>query len=896
METRPRIWCLAAGAAVGLAVAVAQEPPPPAKEERVGPGPEHVVTPDNHWLTPAGRQVDLPGMRPQGIAISPDGKLLVVAGSTAELVVLDPADGRLVTKVPLPAETIDSPQPVSEMIQHPDPHGALAYTGLVFSPDGKNLYLSNVNGSIKVFAVDEAGGVAPSFTIPLPPTGNGMRAREIPAGLAVSKDGSRLYAALSFSNKLAEIDAATGKLLRSWDTGMLPYGVVLLDNKAYVSNWAGRQPDGETATGPAGMLVPVRVDPRTCVAAEGSVTVVDLKQGVVAKQILTGKHAAGMALSPDGKRLVVANAAADFLSVIDTATDEATGKIWPKKTPADLFGAAPNAVVFAPDGKHLYVCNGTQNAVAVVNLVGSRPELEGLIPTAWYPGAIMFDASRNQLCVANIKGLGGGVPVTEPDGKVPPKQKFNTLHPHGIVSLIPLPPDAATLAAHTAAVLRNHRAPLIAQALAKPRPGRAPQPVPERAGEPSVFRHVVYIIKENRTYDQVLGDMPEGDGDPALCVFGAKVTPNQHQLARDFVLLDNAYCSGVLSADGHNWCNSAITTDYLEKSFDGFPRSYPDGSKMTNSDAMAWSPAGFLWDAALANGKTVRIYGEFTDTKVTWKDPGRKAAPTWLEAYHDWQEHNDSLKIVPTPIIASLKPHVCPDYPSWGKMIPDQYRASVFLSELAQWEQNGNMPNLMVLTLPIDHTNGTVAGFPVPAAQVADNDLAFGRIVEGLSRSKFWQDTCVIAIEDDPQNGWDHVSAFRTTAYVASAYSRLKRTVHTQYNQTSVVRTIELILGLPPMNELDATATPMEDCFLTQPNMEPWHALPAETPLDQLNPKPGAIKDRRQRAFARESARLPLDRLDACSEDTLNHILWHAAKPRAPYPLWAAGDSGDDDG
>ena len=867
----------------------------PDPTEKVGPGPRHVVTPDNHLLTPAGRQVDLPNMRPQAVALSPDGALLVTAGGTAGLVVIDPATGTIRQRVPLPAEETAAPEPVSELILNPDQRGRLSYTGLVFSPDGKHIYLSNVNGSIKVFDVAADGTVTPSFTIPLPTNPNPLRHQEIPAGLAVSADGKLLYVALSFTNRVAEIETTGGKLLRTWEVGMVPDAIVLLGNKAYVSNWAGRRPDGKCPTGPAGSGVMVRIDARTGAAAEGSVSVLDLTNGKVIGEILTGKHACGMALSPDRKYLAVANAAADYVSVIDTAKDEVIERIWPKKTPADLFGATPNALEFSADGARLYICNGSQNAVAVVKFAPGKSELEGLLPTAWYPGALVIDRTRAQLCVANIKGVGAGLMPQAKEGEPPPRPKFITGQSHGTLSLIPLPTDAAELGRHTVTVLLNHRAPLIDQAFAKPREGVAPVPVPARVGEPSCFKHVVYLIKENRTYDQVLGDMPEGDGDPTLCTYGEQVTPNQHRLCRDFVLLDNTYCSGILSSDGHSWSCSAITTDYLERSFAGFPRSYPGGFTLRDSDALAWSPAGFIWDAAAAKGRSVRIYGEFIDTKIGWRDPQRKGVPSWLECWQDEQTKGNATTSHNSPTIASIRQYFCPEYPAWGKELSDQHRASVFLNELAEWEKTGAMPNLMLISLPIDHTTGTAPGFPTPAAQVADNDLAFARIVEGLSRSRFWPETCVIAIEDDPQNGWDHVSAYRTTAYVASPYSRLRQTVHTQYNQTSVLRTIELILGLPPMNELDASATPMTDCFAGNADFTPWTAVPALTKLDQLNPPPTAIQDPARREFARSSAELPLDRLDECAEDTLNRILWNAAKPTQPYPELAADGRDDDD-
>lgn len=853
-------------------------------EDLVGHGQDRDLVPDNAILTPAGKQIDLPGLRPQGIVLSPNGKLLAVSGKTPEIVMINPDTAEIRQRVPFPAEDELAPKPVSENILSPDKRGQLSFTGLVFSPDGSRLYLSNVNGSIKVFTVDAATGqVAPSFTIALPAAQAPHRAKEIPSGLAVSADGGKLYVVGNLSNQLLELATADGSLRRTWPVGAAPYSVVLARGKAYVSNWGGRRPEATTPQAHAGRGKTVRVNPRTGVAIEGSVSVINLGTGEVVTEIVTGRHASGLAASPDEHHVVVANAADDYLSVIDTANDEVIERIWTKKTPADLFGAAPNAVAFSADGKDLFVCNGSQNAVALVEFRPGRSELEGLLPVGWYPGALAFDPGRRAVHVANIKGRGSGAEIA-----AGAKRKFISTQYYGTVSLVPLPTSKEEREQHTNTVLKNYRAPLISAALAKPRPWVKPRPVPERAGEPSVFKHVLYIIKENRTYDQVLGDMPEGLGDAELCIYGEKVTPNQHKMARDFVLLDNAYCSGILSADGHNWSCSAITTDYMEKQFAGFPRSYPDGSEDANADALAWSPAGFIWDAALAQNHRVRIFGEFGHSDRTWADPMKKGAPRWRDIWEDRLAKSGITRISAHPTIEPIRPHFCTAFAAWDKDVSDQQRADVFLAELAEWEKSGVMPNLMLMSLPMDHTSGTVPGYPTPAAQVADNDLAFARIVEGVSKSRFWSETCILAIEDDPQNGWDHVSGYRTTAYVISPWTKRKAVIHTQYNQTSLLRTVELILGLPPMNQLDASATPMDDCFAETPDYAPFVAAPAQVPLDEMNPQPAAISDPLLRKNALVSLNLPFDKLDACPEGALNRILWHAAKgSSAPFPEWA---------
>ncbi|MBM3295320.1 MAG: phosphoesterase, partial [Candidatus Aminicenantes bacterium] len=350
------------------------------------------VLPVDQTLTPVGRQVDLPGMRPQVLALSPNGRLLVVSGKTHELVTLDPETGRVLQTVPLPAEgaTEELPRVTSENILKPDEKGQASYTGLAFSPDGRKLYLSNVMGSLKVFDVDPRGLVTGRFTIPLPKVEGLRREEEIPAGIAVSPDGSRLYAALNLSNRLAEVESASGRLLRTFDVGVAPYDVVLVGRKAYVSNWGGRRPVEGDVTGPAGRGTKVKVDPTTFVANEGSVTVIDLEAGRVAAEVLVHLHASALAVSPDGRYVVCANAASDNLSVIETKTDQVVETIWTKPSPADLFGASPNALAFDRRGEFLFVANGTQNAVGVIEFKPARKssKLYGLIPVGWFPGAL----------------------------------------------------------------------------------------------------------------------------------------------------------------------------------------------------------------------------------------------------------------------------------------------------------------------------------------------------------------------------------------------------------------------------------------------------------------------------------------------------------------------------
>jgi len=891
------VFAAALGLTVLLGGAACREKKEPPDTETVGrKGPNRTVVPVNQVVTPSGLQVPLPGLRPQALALSPDGRLLAVSGKTSELLLLDPATGEILQRVGFPPEDLNEPGPAgsSPNILAPDGEGQLSYTGLVFSPDGRRIYLSNVNGSVKDFTAGPGGEVGASHTIPLPEAGAPRRKEEIPAGLALSPDGRRLYVCGNLSNRLLELDAETGAVLRTFDAGVAPYDVVLAGDKAYVSNWGGRRPGPGDLTGPAGRGTTVRVDAGKRIACEGSVSVVGLGAGAAAADISVHLHSSALALSPDGRYLVCANAASDNLSVIDVRKDAVIETIWVKASPADLFGASPNALAFAKDGKTLYVANGTQNAVAVVRFrpAGRASKLLGLIPTGWFPGAVLFDARRSGLAVANIKGHAAEPKLDKATGGT----GFNSHQYSGSVSLIPLP-KRRELKRLTAAVYENYHRDRIARAAARPRTGRAPRPVPERIGEPSVFKHVVYVIKENRTYDQVLGDVATGNGDPSLVLFGERATPNQHKMVREFALLDNTYCSAILSADGHQWSTTAFGTDYLEKSFAGWPRSYPDGMSPDEIDALAYAPSGFLWDNARRHGVSMWNFGEFTMHDCGWQDRARKGEPQWKDYWDEYLHGRGEVVIRSVPGIETIAPFSPTDTVGWNMAVPDQWRARYIVNRIEAWDRAGAMPQLIFICLPDDHTSGARAGSPTPEACAADNDLAFGRIVEAFGRSRFWKETVIFGIEDDPQNGFDHVSGYRTTAYCVSPYTKRGAVVSTQYNTTSLLRTIEQILGLPPMNQFDAAATPMFDCFTDAPDFRPFEAVPNIVPLDEMNPEPKAIKDPVLRRDAVLSARLNFRRVDACPEDALNRILWHAVKgTSAPYPSWAVTLApGDDD-
>ncbi len=893
-----RVLGLTVGACLGvMPLAWSDEPQVESTKDLVGRSrDEYIVTPVNQRLTPVGRQVELAGMRPQAMALSPDGKMLVVSGKTSELVVVDPSTGDVKQRVQLPNDSQTEPMPnvPSTNILMPDRRGQVSFTGLLFTPDGKRIYLSNVNGSIKVFAVQEDGSVAPSHSIALPSAGAPRRKEEIPSGLALSEDGSKLYVCGNLSNRLIELETTHGKVLRTFDVGAAPYDVVVVGGKAFVSNWAGRRPTTGDLTGPAGRGTEVRVDPVRHIASEGSVSVVHLQDEKPTKEILVGLHASGLAVSRDKEFVVCANAGSDTLSILHVEKEEVTETVWVKARPSDLFGASPNALAFDAEGERLFVANGSQNAIAVLEF---EPEdrgdtkLLGLIPVGWFPGAVVYDSGRKGIYSANIKGL----PIQAKKFAGTKAEGFNSHHYHGSVSLVPMPNDLQ-LTMLSQQVEKNLRSETIAQAALPARPDQPARAIPQRIGEPSLIKHVVYILKENRTYDQVFGGLKRGRGNAELCIFGPEITPNQHKMVEEFVLLDNTYCAGILSADGHQWSTTAFSTDYMEKSFAGFPRSYPDGMGPDESDAIAYSPAGFLWDNALAGKKTIRNYGEFMTPQVKWRDPAKKGEPDYMACYRAWKGETNDVIFACSPSIESIRSFSSTEYVGWNMSVPDQYRADIILKELKEYEAKGEFPNLVIICLPNDHTSGTSRGCPTPDSCMADNDLAFGRIVEGLSHSQFWKEMAIFAIEDDPQAGWDHVSGYRTTAYCLSPYAKRGAVVSTQYNTTSMIRTIEQILGLKPMNQFDASATPLFDCFTDEANLTPFKAVSVNVPLDKMNPSPQSILDAVLKSDALVSATLNFREIDRAPEDVLNRILWRSMKGSSqPYPEWAISLSAEEE-
>ncbi|MGC3944784.1 MAG: bifunctional YncE family protein/alkaline phosphatase family protein [Chryseolinea sp.] len=709
----------------------------------------------------------------------------------------------------------------------------------------------------------------------------------LPNEVVVSKENGDLilYVALNGNNQLVKVNVTTKQILWSVTTGMAPYGVTVVDNKAYVTNWAGPIPLVEDSLQTAG--IPwgrAYVDPKTGAMAKGTVGIVDLQNGKVVKEINVGLHPNAIIASKDKRYVYVSNGNSDYISVIDAQKDVVSDSIYVGllHTGREYIGSTPNGLALSDDGKILYVANGLDNAVCVVDLAQppgtGKSVVKGYIPTEAYPSSIVL--KNNELFVTNLEAIGARTlnPFETKNKKT--EQAFNSHRQMASVSFIPMPNDAQ-LKEYTSKVKANSLQFRLALAEELPRDGVAPKPVPERIGEPSVFKHVLYIIKENRTYDQVLGDEPGGNGRPSLCIFGDSITPNQHQLSRDYMLLDNYYVSGKSSAEGHHWANAAMVTDYTEKSVRAWFRSYPH----VLYDAMVYNKKGLLWNNALDHGKTVRVFGEACDFHYDDKQ-------------YDWQklfalqQSGQTFPFHNTTTIARMRPYLSQEFPGGSdETVSDQMRADAFIKELNEIaaKPEDELPNLMIMALPNDHTSGMNPKFPIPRAMVADNDLAVGRIVEAVMKSKFAASTVIFITEDDSQAGWDHVSAYRTTGFVVSAYSRLKKTVHTNYNQTCMVRTIEQILGLPPMNVIDATATPMFDCFNSEPDVTfKYTAIPNRVKLNEMNTPPDKLKGKALN-FTKQSQQYAFSIIDQGHDDLLNRIIWFSEKGNARYPARLAG-------
>jgi YVTN family beta-propeller protein len=842
----------------------AQEGTPHKYQVGLQPNGTVVVTTDQ-TISPAGIQVNT-GARPNDLAFSPDGqKVAFLMGENG---------GTLVTVVDVKTAQ------VTQQFSPPNPGGPPA--GIAYSKDGTHLYVSETRSLIDILNVASDGSLSLATRIALAEPDGGTA---YPIGLAVSGDDKTLYVALSRHNTLGVIDLTTQQLVKEIPVGNAPWGVLLVGDKAYVSNEGGRLALPADFTNQSSGTAIVS-DPESGGSITGTVSVVNLHSEQTVKSISVDLHPTAMTLN--SQYLFVANTNSDTVSVIDTSIDRVIKTIGIQPFSKAPFGSTPTGLTFV-DNSTLAVALGGNNALGIYHWSGpmNPVELQGLVPTAWFPGAVSVDR-YHRMVVANIKGTG-----SLGDGSAEAKSAYSQVGTASFISM----PDTTQLDTDTKEVFHNngwdqlthHKNSLLGH--------HGLHAIPSAIGEPSLIKHVFFIIKENRTYDQILGDLKNhGNGDPNLVQFGQQITPNEHVLAETFPLFDNLYASGIASDEGHQWTDEAYCSSYLEKMEYGGPeRGYPyDGG-----DALAYSPAGFLWENAINNGRTVQIFGEFASqfngpqgAYGTYQD-----LPTWQAWYSDAQILAGKAKgnlhaalgsyqagsDVPSDDALLFK-----DYPPFMSIdVPDQYREEIFSLRFDHYVSDGDLPNLIVMTLPDDHTAGVSPGYLTPNAMVADNDLALGKIIATISHSPYWKDSAIFVVEDDAQNGTDHVDGHRTVGFAVSPYARRKIVDSTYYTQIDMVRTIEQILGLPPMNQLDLAATTMRDAFTDQPDYTPYDFVPNKVSLTEITPPAQALKGA-QRDWALASQKIFAHGFkpdDPRNERFLNHAIWYSAKGfSTPYP------------
>jgi YVTN family beta-propeller protein len=811
----PPLSARAGRAAIALAIALLGACSPKPSSSLATPA-EAPRLPTGVRLDPAGPRLDV-GPLPLAAITSPDSAyvLLLLNGWRQQGVQV--VERRTNTVV----QTLEQPA---------------AFIGLTFAPDGRTVYASGGNTDVVYryawardrLALRDSLIVSPRAS----PRANG---RSYPAGLATSRDGRLLYVVENLFDSLAVINTETGTVIQRLGAGRYPYGVVVTSTgDVYVSSWG---------TSAVHVYTP---------RADGTLSAVGT--------ISVGRHPSTMLLNRDGRRLFVTSASTDAIAVVDTRTRRVVSTLR-DPTPADLGqGSTPMGLALSRDETQLYVTEADNNALAVMQLsattagvgTAARDSLLGRVPVGWYPSAVLLVADTLYVVDAKGRGTGPNPGLPQPGVSAPSASRgrnYTAGQIDGTITRIALSElSAAALPALTARVERanNWTSPSV------------------RTGLPPI-RHVIYIIKENRTYDQVFADMPRGDGDTTLLFFPRAVSPNHHALADRFGLFDRFFVNAEVSADGHNWSVAAYTTDYTQKTvpsnYSGRGRSYDwEGTNRgrvpsDDGDDDAAEPAnGYLWDLAQRKGITFRNFGEFVVP-----DGDRDDAPRGYRGNK--------------PFLAK---HTSAEFPGYNLDIQDQTRADVWIRELAGYVTKGVMPQLQIIRLPNDHTSGASANKPTPRAHMADNDLALGRIVEAVSKTPFWESTAIFVVEDDAQNGPDHVDSHRSVLLVVSPWSRTD--VHHRFvNTTDVIATMEALLGLDALSPFDHYGRPLREIWRTAPDLRPYAALTPAVSLTEKNPPRGS--------GAIESRKLDLRFEDVAEEDLFNRILWRTIKGDAvPYP------------
>lgn len=715
------------------------------------------------------------------------------------------------------------------------------------------------------------------------------------AQIAVSR-GAKIgprYAvvALTFEDQAAIVDLNSGQVISKVRTGIAPFGATLdaAGTTAWVSNWGGRFPhpgDLIATTGSAPGADEVVVDSRG-VAASGTISKIDVKTGAIVAQIEVGLHPTSLALDQLRHRLYVSNSNSDTISVVDTQKNAVVETIPLHPFVRDVVGVAPESLVLSRDRSHLYVACAGINAIAVLALKNNNVTMKGLIPTGWYPDAVTLSPDEKYLGVATLLGVGSGwknAPVSGktgagyirgcPGGQASPSCRY--VHSYrGSIQVIPLP-DGPELQRYSRAVAENNHLQLrgTVEAASRSERGTREMPVPLQAGDPSPIKHIIYIIKENRSYDQFFGGLGKGNGDPSLQDYSDDVIPNHRKLVRDFVLLDNFYATGGNSGDGHQWATQSNETDYTY--LPGYTgRGYPH----QGDDPMADARGGFIWNAVVNAGKTFIDFGEHTHDVAQPGQPS-ETRRQFLEDFRNGATFEGRFTAIAT--VASLNSYLAKDYPSWEG--PDVARARIFIRHLKQWDEQASMPDLIMADLPSDHTAGTTPGYSTPRACMADNDYALGMIVDAVSHSKFWASTLILVVEDDAQNGLDHVDGHRTVALAISPYIKRGVIDSTFYSHPSMLKTIELIMGLPNLSMFDLIANDMRNSFQDKPDFTPYSVEIPKQSIYEVNAPLQALSGQ-ARKDAEASLHMNFSEPDAAPTENLNRILWRAVRgATAPYP------------
>lgn len=781
------------------------------------------VTLPNGWkLTPAGKSLPL-GDLPLNLAVSNSEKYMAVTNngqSVQSIQLLDLKLDKIISTVVIPK----------------------SWYGLKFSYDDKFLYASGGNDNrILKYSVSPKGlSLVDSIIL-----GDKWPNKISPAGIEVDEKANRMYVVTKEDNSLYVIDLKQKIILRKFALGGEGYSCMLdkFSSTLFVSVWGADK---------VLLISTISMD--------------------VLKTIPVGDNPNEMTQSSNGRFLYVSNANDNSVSIIDLSQQRVLEVLDAAMYSDAPPGSTTNGLALSEDGSRLYIANADNNCLAVFDV--TRPGASraiGFIPVGWYPTSVKV--VNRKIYVANGKGFSS---KANPNGPNPARRREEVTYQKGdlkkvqeveyigglfkgTMSIIP-EPSPEDLGVYSTITYRN--TPYKKELEIRPE-GEEGNPIPMMVGKPSPIKYVFYIVKENRTYDQVLGDMPEGNGDTSLVLFGEKITPNQHKLAREFVLLDNFYVNGEVSADGHNWSLGAYATDYLEKTW---PTSYGGRGGVYDAEGnreIANNKGGFIWDHCKKAGVSYRTYGEFVD--------------------------NNKANI---PV---LEGHFCPYYTSWDESVRDTTRFYQWKRDFDSLLAIGKVPQFNSLRFINDHTEGVRVGKPTPFAHVADNDLAVGMFVEYLSKSPIWKESVVFIVEDDAQNGPDHVDAHRTTAYLAGGYVKRKFVDHTMYSTSSMLRTIELILGLEPMSQYDAAANPMWNCFTANADTAPFVSLPANVDLNEKNT---AVTE-----LSRRSEKFDLSKEDAVPDLEFNEVLWYAIKGmHVPFPgpkraafFTAINDEDDDD-